>query len=48
MTNQDIPFLSELAWDPMGRAVWGTTVALHIDDEDGGLMAAKPQYKSVS
>lgn len=43
MTNDALPFLSELAWEfmtPMEQALWGTTVALNTQDPDGGLGAA--------
>lgn len=37
------PYKIELAWGAMSdleRALWGTTLALHLQDEDGGIEAA--------
>lgn len=43
MANKKTSYDIELAWelmDDIERAVWGTALALHIEDDDGGLGAA--------
>ena len=43
MANKKTSYDIELAWELMSnieRAVWGTTLTLHVEDDDGGLGAA--------